>query len=82
VLRNFLFRVCFCKIFVCLVFLSFPALRVDLNHKAMLRLLLRCLFLGHIVIMGRLGEDMRIFVLCNSNRRSLSRDCFRELVVC
>jgi hypothetical protein len=23
VLRNFLFRVCFCKIFVCLVFLSF-----------------------------------------------------------
>ena len=37
-----------------------PAPRVDLNHRALLCHLLRGLFLGLIVIVGRLGEEMRI----------------------
>lgn len=37
-----------------------PAPRVDLNHRALLCHLLRGLFLGLIVIVGKLGEEMRI----------------------
>jgi hypothetical protein len=66
---QFLFRVCFCKIFVCLVFLA-PAPRVDLNHRTLLRLTLRGPLSWAYCHCGQAGRRDAHFVRCNSNRRS------------